>query len=61
MWVECCRNEGFVKARRVNPKNFFAELKRRVVARTSSFSFKNKNADVTEIAWRGTVNIEGID
>src|SRR6266487_1180573 len=29
--VECCRNERFVKARRVNPKNFFAELKRRNV------------------------------
>jgi len=27
--VECCRDERFVKARRVNPKNFFAELKRR--------------------------------
>jgi len=29
--VECCRNERFVKARRVNPKNFFAELRRRNV------------------------------
>jgi TolB-like protein/Tfp pilus assembly protein PilF len=29
--VECCRNERFVKARRVNAKNFFAELKRRNV------------------------------
>src|SRR5436309_9123858 len=29
--VECCRNERFVKARTVNPKNFFAELKRRNV------------------------------
>jgi TolB-like protein/Tfp pilus assembly protein PilF len=29
--VECCRAEHFVKARRVNPKNFFAELKRRNV------------------------------
>src|SRR6266705_2795979 len=29
--VECCRDERFVKARRVNPKNFFAELKRRNV------------------------------
>jgi serine/threonine-protein kinase len=29
--VECCRDERFVKARRVNPKNFFAELKRRHV------------------------------
>jgi hypothetical protein len=26
--VECRRDERFVKARRVNPKNFFAELKR---------------------------------
>jgi TolB-like protein/Tfp pilus assembly protein PilF len=29
--VECCGDERFVKARRVNPKNFFAELKRRNV------------------------------
>jgi hypothetical protein len=29
--VECCRDERFVKARRVNPTNFFAELKRRNV------------------------------
>ena len=29
--VECCRDERFVKVRRVNPKNFFAELKRRNV------------------------------
>jgi TolB-like protein/Tfp pilus assembly protein PilF len=29
--VECCRDERFVKARTVNPKNFFAELKRRNV------------------------------
>jgi TolB-like protein/Tfp pilus assembly protein PilF len=29
--VECCGDEGFVKARRVNAKNFFAELKRRNV------------------------------
>ena len=29
--VECCRDERFVKARRVNPKSFFAELKRRNV------------------------------
>jgi TolB-like protein/Tfp pilus assembly protein PilF len=29
--VECRRDERFVKARRVNPKNFFAELKRRNV------------------------------
>jgi TolB-like protein/Tfp pilus assembly protein PilF len=29
--LECCRDERFVKARRVNPKNFFAELKRRNV------------------------------
>jgi len=29
--VECCGNERFVKARRVNAKNFFAELKRRNV------------------------------
>jgi hypothetical protein len=27
--VECRRDERFVKARRVNAKNFFAELKRR--------------------------------
>ena len=27
--VECCRDERFVNARRVNPKDFFAELKRR--------------------------------
>jgi TolB-like protein len=31
IWVECCRNERFVKARRVNPKNFFTELRRRNV------------------------------
>jgi TolB-like protein/Flp pilus assembly protein TadD len=31
MKVECCCNERFVKAGRVNPKNFFAELKRRNV------------------------------
>src|SRR6266567_2670813 len=29
--VECGRDERFVKARRVNPNNFFAELKRRNV------------------------------
>jgi hypothetical protein len=29
--VECCRDERFVNARRVNAKNFFAELKRRNV------------------------------
>ncbi len=29
--VECCCDERFVKARRVNAKNFFAELKRRNV------------------------------
>jgi TolB-like protein/Tfp pilus assembly protein PilF len=29
--VECCRDERFVKARTVNPKNFLAELKRRNV------------------------------
>jgi adenylate cyclase len=29
--VECCGDERFVKARRVNPNNFFAELKRRNV------------------------------
>jgi len=28
--VECCRDERFVKARSVNLKNFFAELKRRL-------------------------------
>jgi TolB-like protein/Flp pilus assembly protein TadD len=33
--VECCRDERFVKARRVNPKNFFAELKRRHVYRVA--------------------------
>jgi TolB-like protein/Flp pilus assembly protein TadD len=31
MKVECFRNQRFVKARTVNPKNFFAELKRRNV------------------------------
>jgi len=29
--VECCRDERFVKARRVNPNTFFVELKRRNV------------------------------
>src|SRR6266702_5025743 len=29
--VECCRDERFVKARRVNAKNFLAELNRRNV------------------------------
>jgi hypothetical protein len=29
--VKCCRDERFVKVRRVNPRNFFAELKRRNV------------------------------
>ena len=29
--VECCRDERFVKARRVNAKKFFAELRRRNV------------------------------
>jgi len=29
--VDCFRDERFVKARRVNPKNFFGELKRRNV------------------------------
>jgi TolB-like protein/Tfp pilus assembly protein PilF len=29
--VECCRDEHFAKARRVNPRKFFAELKRRNV------------------------------
>jgi TolB-like protein/Flp pilus assembly protein TadD len=33
--VECCRDERFVNARRVNPKNFFAELKRRNVYRVA--------------------------
>jgi hypothetical protein len=33
MKVGCCRDERFVKARRVNPKTFFAELKRRNVLR----------------------------
>jgi adenylate cyclase len=31
MDVECCCDERFVKARTVNPKNFFAELRRRNV------------------------------
>src|SRR5712692_2833867 len=31
MKVECCRDERFVKARRVNAKNFFTERKRRNV------------------------------
>ena len=29
--VECCRDERFVKARRVNAKKFFTELRRRNV------------------------------
>jgi hypothetical protein len=29
--VECCRDERFVKARRVNAKNFFTDLRRRHV------------------------------
>jgi TolB-like protein len=29
--IECCCDERFVKVRRVNPRNFFAELKRRNV------------------------------
>jgi hypothetical protein len=29
--VDCFRDERFVKARKVNPKNFFAELRRRNV------------------------------
>jgi TolB-like protein/Tfp pilus assembly protein PilF len=33
--VECCRDERFVKARRVNPKNIFTELKRRNVYRAA--------------------------
>src|SRR5438445_8768432 len=33
--VKCCRDERFVKARRVNPKNFFGELKRRNVYRAA--------------------------
>jgi len=33
--VECCRDERFVKARTVNPKNFFAELKRRKVCKVA--------------------------
>src|SRR5262245_60192375 len=33
--VECLSNERFVKARRVNPKAFFAELKRRNVYRAA--------------------------
>jgi hypothetical protein len=49
--VECCRDERFVKACRVNPKTFFAELKRRnvykvavaytVVAWSRGYSFKS--------------------
>ena len=34
--VECCRDERFVKARRVNAKNFFAELKRRNVYKVAT-------------------------
>jgi hypothetical protein len=33
--VECCRDERFVKARRVNAKNIFTELKRRNVYRAA--------------------------
>src|SRR6266481_757992 len=33
--VNCCRDERFVKVRRVNPKNFFGELKRRNVYRAA--------------------------
>ena len=33
--VECCRDKRYVKARTVNPKNFFAELKRRNVYRAA--------------------------
>jgi TolB-like protein len=33
--IECRRDEGFVNAQRVNPKNFFAELKRRNVYRAA--------------------------
>src|SRR4030095_6707719 len=33
--VECCRDERFVKARRVNPTNFLTELKRRNVYRAA--------------------------
>jgi len=33
--LECCRDERFVKARRVNPTNFFVELKRRNVYRAA--------------------------
>jgi len=34
--VESCRDERFVKARTVNPKNFFAELKRRNVYKVAT-------------------------
>src|SRR5207247_7873800 len=33
--VECCRNERLVKARRMNPKKLFGELKRRNVYRAA--------------------------
>src|SRR4029450_768714 len=33
--VECCQDERFVKARRVNPKNILTELKRRNVYRAA--------------------------
>lgn len=33
--VECCRDESFAKARRVNPTRFLTELKRRNVYRAA--------------------------
>jgi TolB-like protein/cytochrome c-type biogenesis protein CcmH/NrfG len=33
--IQCCRDERFVKARKVNPTNFFGELKRRNVYRAA--------------------------
>jgi hypothetical protein len=33
--VECCQDERFIKAHRVNPTNFLAELKRRNVYRAA--------------------------
>jgi hypothetical protein len=34
--LDCCRAERFVKARSVNLKNFFAELKRRNVYKVAA-------------------------
>jgi hypothetical protein len=33
--IECCHDEQLAKARRVNPKNFFVELKRRNVSKVA--------------------------